>query len=110
LKNWLKPLKAKAMATKNMIPADEVLTHHHLEQTFIHELQNEGLIHISIINKQTFIPADDLPVLEKMINLHRDLDINVAGLASISHLLQRVDELHSELWLLRNKLRRYEGE
>jgi hypothetical protein len=34
----------------------------------------------------------------------------VAGLASISHLLHRVDELHSELWLLRNKLRRYEGE
>lgn len=98
------------MAAKNMIPADEVLTHHHLEQTFISELQDEGLIRISIVNKQTFIPAEDLPVLEKMINLHRDLDINVAGLASINHLLRQVDELHSELWLLRNRLRRYEDE
>jgi hypothetical protein len=98
------------MATKNMIPADEVLTHHQVEQAFIHELKDEGLIHINIVNKQTFIPAEDLPLLEKMINLHRDLDINVAGLASISHLLQRVDELHNELWRLRNRLRMYEEE
>lgn len=93
-----------------MIPADEVCMHHHLEQTFIRELQDEGLIHISIVNKQTFIPVDELPRLEKMIHLHRDLDINIAGLASIDHLLQRVNDLHSELWLLRNRLRRYEEE
>jgi hypothetical protein len=98
------------MATKQLIPADEVLTHHQLEQTFIHELQDEGLISISIVNKQTFIPADDLPRLEKMIHLHRDLDINVAGIASIDHLLQRVENLHSELWALRNRLRMYEEE
>ncbi|QKJ28699.1 MerR family transcriptional regulator [Mucilaginibacter mali] len=98
------------MATVNLISADEVCIHHQLETTFIHDLEHEGLIHISIVDKKTFIPADELPRLEKMIHLYRDLDINVPGIASIDHLLQQVDALHSELWALRNRLRLYEGE
>lgn len=94
--------------SKDMIATDVICTHHHLEQTFIHELHDEGLIHISIINKQSFIPAGDLPQLEKMIHLHRDLDINVPGIASISHLMQQMDDLRNELWTLRNRLRMYE--
>lgn len=96
------------MATKDLIPADDFCVYHQLEQTFIQSLQEEGLLHISIINKKTFIPADEVPKLEKMVHLHRDLDINVAGLASINHLLQRLDEMQGELWLLRNRLRLYE--
>ena len=98
------------METNNLIPADEFLGYHQLEQTFIQSLEEEGLVHISIINKKTFIPTDELPALEKMIHLHRDLDINIAGLASVNHLLQKMDELQAELWLLRNRLRLYEDE
>ncbi|MES2279459.1 MAG: chaperone modulator CbpM [Bacteroidota bacterium] len=96
------------MATKKLIPADDVCIHHQMEATFIHDLEHEGLIRVSVVDKKTFIPADELPRLEKMIHMHRDLDINVAGLASIDHLLHQVDDLHSELWALRNRLRRYE--
>lgn len=97
------------MANLNLIPADEVCIHHQLEATFIQDLEHEGLIHISVVDKKTFIPADELPRLEKMIHLYRDLEINVPGIASIDHLLQKVDDLHNELWALRNKLRLYEG-
>ena len=96
------------MATTHLIPADDFCTHHQLDQTFIHSLQDEGLIRVSIVNKKAFIPIDELPRLEKMVHLHHDLDINVAGLASIDHLLERMDALQQEMWLLRNRLRRYE--
>ena len=96
------------MATTHLIPADEVLTHHQLERTFIHSLQDEGLITVSIVNKKTFIPADELQKLEAMIHLHRDLEINVPGIASINHLLQQMEDMQQQLWLLRNKLSRYE--
>jgi hypothetical protein len=98
------------MATKNMIPADEVCTHHQLEQAFIQSLQSEGLITISIVNKKTFIPEDELSRLERMIHLHRDLEINVAGIASISHMLDRMEDLQQQMWALRNRLRMYEGD
>lgn len=96
------------MATKDLIPSDDFCIYHQIEQTFIQSLQEEGLLHISIVDKKTFIPADELPKLEKMIHLHRDLDINIAGLASVYHLLQKLDEMQSELWVLRNRLRLYE--
>lgn len=98
------------MATKNLIPADDFCIYHQLEQTFIHDLQEEGLIHISIVNKKEFIPGDELHKLEKMIHLHRDLDINIAGIASVTHLLDRMEELHNQLWALKNRLRLYEEE
>ena len=96
------------MATTNLIPADDFCTHHQLEQAFINALQDEGLITINIVNKKTFIPVDELPRLEKIVHLHHDLAINVAGIASINHLLDRMEELQNEMWLLRNRLRRYE--
>jgi hypothetical protein len=96
------------MATENLIPADDFCGYHQLEHTFIQSLQDEGLIHIAVVNKKTFIPANELPQLEKMIHLHRDLDINVAGLASVVHLLQKVEKLQAELWHLKNRLDLYE--
>lgn len=96
------------MATKDLILSDDFCVYHQVEQTFIQSLQDEGLLHISIVNKQTFIPADELPELEKMVHLHRDLDINIAGLASVYHLLQKLDDIQTELWALKNRLRLYE--
>ena len=43
-----------------------------------------------------------------MVHLHRDLDINIAGLASVYHLLQKLDDIQTELWALKNRLRLYE--
>ena len=96
------------MATKDLIPSDDFCAYHQVEQTFIQSLQEEGLLHISIVNKKTFIPTDELPKLEKMIHLYRDLDINIAGLASVHHLLQKLNDMETELWMLRNRLRLYE--
>ena len=96
------------MATTHLIPTDDFCTHHQLEQAFINALQDEGLVTVSIVNKKTFIPLDELPRLEKIVHLHHDLDINLAGIASINHLLDRMEELQNEMWLLRNRLRRYE--
>lgn len=96
------------MATKDLILSDDFCVYHQVEQTFIQSLQDEGLLHISIVDKKTFIPTDELLKLEKMVHLHRDLDINVAGLASVYHLLQKLDEMQTELWAIRNRLRLYE--
>ncbi len=96
------------MATKNLISADDLCAYHHLEQTFIHSLYDEGLLKVSIVNQETFIPVDELQKLEKMISLHRDLEINVAGIASIIHLLAQMDDLHNQLYQLQNRLRLYE--
>jgi hypothetical protein len=49
-----------------------------------------------------------LQKLEKMVRLHHDLDINIAGIEAIAHLLERLEYLQDEMRTLKNRLRLYE--
>jgi chaperone modulatory protein CbpM len=96
------------MSTKHLIAANDICIYHQVEHTFITQLQEAGLVEITIVNKTTYIPESELQKLEKMIRLHSELDINVAGIEAITHLLQRVEDIQEEVRQLKNSLRLYE--
>ena len=93
--------------TTGLIATNDFCTYHHVEYTFIDSLSEAGLIEIRVIDQKNFIPETELQKLERMIRLHHELDINLAGIEAITHLLQRVEGMHEEMRLLRNRLRRY---
>ena len=94
--------------TTTLISTTDFCTWHEVEHRFIRSLGEAGLIEITIIDKGEFIPETQLQRLEKMVRLHHDLDINLAGIEAITHLLDRVENLHQEMWTLKNRLRLYE--
>lgn len=96
--------------TAGLIATNDFCTYHHVEYTFIDSLSEAGLIEIKVIDQKSFIPEGELQKLERMIRLYHELDINLAGIEAITHLLQRVENMHEEMRLLRNRLRRYEQE
>jgi len=96
------------MATTGLIAASEFCTYHHVEYHFINSLSEAGLIEVRVIDEGTYIPETELQKLERMARLHTELEINVAGIEAISHLLQRVEDIQEELRTLRNRLHRYE--
>jgi len=96
------------MSTKHLITTTDFCVYHHLEHSFIADLHEAGLIEIKIVNNTTYIPETELQKLERMIRLHTDLDINVAGIEAITHLLQRIEDIQEEMRLLRNSLKAYE--
>lgn len=98
------------MATTTLISTTDFCTWHDIEHTFVRSLSDAGLIEITIIDKGEFIPETQLQRLEKMVRLHHELDINLAGIEAITHLLDRVEILHQEMRALKNKLRLYEGD
>jgi chaperone modulatory protein CbpM len=98
------------MSTATLISTNDFCTWHQVEYTFISSLHDAGLVEITIIDQAEYIPETELQKLEKMIRLHRDLEINVAGIEAITHLLERVENMHEEMRLLRNRLMRYEGD
>lgn len=98
------------MATKGLIAAEEFCTWHQVEYTFIHSLKEAGLVEVRVTGHGTYIPETELQKLERMIRLHHELEINVAGIEAITHLLQRVESIQEEMRTLRNRLRRYEGD
>src|SRR5471030_1297688 len=96
------------MATAALISTNDFCTWHQVEYTFISSLHEAGLVEITIIDQAEYIPETELQKLERMTRLHHDLDINVAGIGAITHLLERVENMHEEMRSLKNRLRRYE--
>ncbi len=96
------------MQTEYLMGVNEFCASHDIEVSFISSLQQTGLIEITTVEEAGFLNAEQLRQLEKYIQFYYELDINIEGIDSIKHLLQRIDALHDEITLLRNRLRLYE--
>ena len=97
------------MENGNLIPADEFCIHYNIEYSFLSSLQDVGLIRITTVEEKGFIHTDQLLDIEKFIHLHYELDLNPEGLEVVSHLLERIKALQSEVLSLKNRLRMYES-
>ena len=85
----------------------ECLEIYNIEKTFVDSLNESGLIKIVMEQELEYVECDDLEYLEQYIRWNRDLDINIAGIEALHHMLQRINSLQEELSQLRNELAFY---
>jgi hypothetical protein len=97
------------MQTEYLISIDEFCANHNIEISFISSLQQTGLIEITTIKETGFIDASQLQQLEKFIHFYYELDINLEGIETVTHLLQQINTLQHEILTLSNRLRLYES-
>ncbi len=90
-----------------LITIEEYVRESHTDIHFINQLGEYGLIEITLQEQRQYLPSNQLPLLEKYTRLHYDLDINMEGIEAISHLLQRIEDMQSELSNLKRTLRIY---
>lgn len=95
--------------THEFIIADEFCASHHLEISFIQSLKDNGMIETVFVDQALCIHAEELPRLEQIVRLHRDLDINLEGIGVINDLLERIEEMQNEIERLRKRLDLFEG-
>ena len=98
------------MQTEEMVPANEFCIYHKIEISFIHSLNEYGLIEPVIIDEEFFLPVTQLEKLEKFVLLHFEMGINLEGIETITHLLQRTEAMQQQIIQLTNRLSRYEEE
>ncbi len=98
----------RTMQSENLITVHEFCINNNIEISFISSLQQNGLIETTNIKDSEFIDTGQLQQLEKIIRLYYELDINLEGIESITHLLHRIESLQDEIIILRNRLRLYE--
>ncbi|WP_118976841.1 chaperone modulator CbpM [Taibaiella koreensis] len=96
------------MATE-LITITEYCIHHRTEVSFIDELEQSGLIHIIQQDEERCIDYDQLDQLESYTRWYQDLDINVAGIETIHHLLQKIGALQQQVRTLEAGLSHYEA-
>mgnify|MGYP003477937534 FL=1 len=98
------------MATQDMITAQDFCIHHNVEISFIQSLNESGLIEVTQQEETLCVPLHQLAQLEKMVRLYYEMDINMEGLETITHLLNRMNEMQQEIVKLQNRLGVYEEE
>jgi hypothetical protein len=98
----------QTMQKDNLIAVHDFCINHNIEISFISSLQQTGLLEITTRNETWFIDSGQLPLLEKYIRFYYELDINLEGIETITHLLHRISAMQDEITALRNRLRFYE--
>ena len=96
------------MNSENLIQIKQFCVYHGIENTFITELNNYGLVEIIIQEEDEYLQPEQLPAIEKMIRMHYDLKINLEGIDAIYHLLNKIETLQQNLTATQNKLRLFE--
>jgi chaperone modulatory protein CbpM len=97
------------MTTEDLIAATDFCTFHHIEYSFIGSLEDAGLVHFVMLNDQKYIEKNQLEQLEKIIRLSQDLEIDLAGIEVIIHLLSRMEEMKEEITSLKNRIDFYQN-
>ena len=92
------------MDKDELIPAKEFCMYHNVEYSFISSLEDSGLISVTSVEHSTYIPSDEIQKLEKLVRLHYDLDINVEGIETIYHLLEKIEQMQKEILYLKNRI------
>ena len=98
------------MDMKKLISAHEFCASHNIEASFIHSLEETGLIKITTIEETRFISVNQLQQLEIIVHLYNELEINLEGIDTITHLLHRIIDLQDKVTSLKNKLRLFEND
>ena len=97
------------MSKENFIPLHKLCELYQVEMSFFSNLSEIGLIQITTIEQSHFVHQDKINDIEKMIRIHRDLDLNLEGIDIVFNLLQKIDDLENELITIKNRLRFYEN-
>ena len=98
------------MQTEDIIIVNEFCVHHNVELDFIYALNNSGLIEITVSEDRLYMPEAQLANLEKMVRLYYEMDINLEGIETITHLLNHMNEMQDEIATLKSRLNLYENE
>jgi len=92
------------MNNEDLILIDRFCLHHGIELTFFSELHEFGMVKIIEIEEIRYFPKEQLSSIEKIVRLYHELDINLEGIDVIITLLQRIDDLQTQLLSARNRI------
>lgn len=78
------------------ISREELVRIYNIEITFFDSLEEAGLLKTETENEIKYLRYDELSTFEKFTNWHYDLEVNLAGLEVIKHLLDQLEKLRQE--------------
>jgi len=97
------------MSIENFIPLNTLCLHYKLEISFFNTLNENGLIEIQLVDEIQYVHKESIYEIEKIVRMHKELEVNIEGIDVVLNLLQKIDALQTELLKVRNRLLLYEN-
>jgi len=98
------------METEKYIPILHLCDLYQIETSFFNELDEVGLIELVSRQNSMYVHEDKLYKVERIIRIHRELNVNVEGIDVVLNLLDKVDKLQTEVYTIQSRLRLYEDD
>ena len=98
------------METEKYIPVLHLCDLYQIEISFFKELNEVGLIEMVSKQNSMYVHEDKLYKVERIIRIHRELNINIEGIDVVLNLLEKVDKLQNEVYSMQSRLRLYEDD
>ncbi len=96
------------MDTQELIIVEVFCQEYQVEVNLIHDLGEFGLIEIVIYQEHKHLIKSQLATIEKIIRLHNELNINKEGIEVVLDLLDKVNQLTTDVKHLKDRLNLYE--
>ncbi|NVK65119.1 MAG: MerR family transcriptional regulator [Flavobacteriales bacterium] len=96
------------MSEDKLIPIEQLCVHYEIETSLFYELHDFNIIEILSVEDSIFIHEDKIGVVEKVVRMQKDLNINLEGIDTVLNLLDKINDLQTELNAVKNRLRLYE--
>lgn len=96
------------MANQDFIPISTLCDHYTIEVSFFKQLHDVGLVEILYVEKTECMHKNTLQTFEKIVRIHRDLQVNIEGIDVVLNLLEKVESLNHELQETKTRLGLYE--
>lgn len=98
------------MDTEKYIPVLHLCDLYQIEISFFKELNEEGLIELVSKQNSMYVHEEKLYKVERIIRIHRELNVNIEGIDVVLNLLEKVDTLQNEVYSMQSRLRLYEDD
>lgn len=98
------------METNKLILVEQFCSNCDVNFSFINALNEYGVIEIVVLDDKKYILNEQLKTLERAIQFHYELNINIEGIDVIHNLLHQIDDLQEELRVTKNKLKTFKIE
>lgn len=92
------------MENQKLVLVETLCTHYELEVSFFESLEEIGLVILVRESDEVYIAEEKVTDLEKVLRLHKELDVNLEGIDVIFNLLGKVESLQTELTLAKQRL------
>jgi hypothetical protein len=97
------------MPVTKLIAVKTFCLQHNIPADFILELHQHEIIQLVIEKRNRFIPVKQLQELERIVRIYRDLQLDINGIQTVLHLVNRLQEKEAEITALRNQLNFFRG-